>query len=154
MTDLVFQSTLREPQQAHATLSGQLWPWAKSMLMAGHRLDVEVRLHEDAKTDQQRKYYHGVILTVIAESARPNGEKYPMPIWKEYFRDKFLGFNTQTCVNPLTGKKSRRRVRKSTEDLGIKAYNLLIEQVTAFACTELGVQFPARIDPETGEILP
>jgi hypothetical protein len=58
-----------------------------------------------------------------------------------------------TTVNPMTGKKHRRRVRKSTEDLGVKAYAELIERVTAFAVTELSVEFPAYIDQETGEIL-
>lgn len=144
---------LIEPQQAHAALSGQVWPWAKSMLLAGHRLDVEVRMHEDAKTDGQRKYYHGVVLTEIAKQARVNGQQFPLAVWKEHFRSEFLGFKTVTYTNPMTGKKHRRRVRKSTEDLGVKAYATLIERVTAFACADLGVEFPARVDPETGEVL-
>jgi len=153
VSDLMMQATLIEPQQAHGVLSGQIWPWAKNMLMAGHRLDVEVRLHEDTKTDAQRKYYHGVVLTEIAKQARVNGQRFPLAVWKEHFRAEYLGFKTVTAVNPMTGKKHRRRVRKSTEDLGVKAYATLIERVTAFACTDLGVEFPARVDPETGEIL-
>jgi hypothetical protein len=43
--------------------------------------------------------------------------------------------------DPMTGKRKRRKVRISTEDLGVKAYSKLIDQVTAFACTELGVLF-------------
>jgi len=57
----------------------------------------------------------------------------------------------------MTGKKSRRHVRISTEDLGIRKYAELIERVTAFAVTELGVTFSADMDewtdPETGEIM-
>ena len=55
----------------------------------------------------------------------------------------------------------RRRVRVSTEDLGVKGYSQLIDRVSAFAATELGVTFPAtfqqwegmQVDPDTGEIL-
>lgn len=141
------------PQQAHASLNQTVVPWAKPLLRAGHKLVAEFRLAEDAKTDAQRKFYHGVVLTEIAKQARVNGQKFPLAVWKEHFRSEYLGFKTVSCTNPMTGKKHRRRVRKSTEDLGVKAYAQLIERVTAFACTDLGVIFPAHVDPETGEIL-
>lgn len=152
MSDLMLQVQWVNPQQAHASLNQTVVPWAKSMMMAGHRLIGEFRLAEDVKTDQQRRYYHGVILAEIAKQAKVNGQNFPLAVWKEHFRNEFLGFKTVTFTNPMTGKKSRRRIRKSTEDLGVKAYANLIERVTAFACTDLGVEFPARVDPETGEI--
>lgn len=123
--------------------------------MAGNRIALECRFAEDAKTDQQRKYYHGVILDQIAKQAVVNGQKFPLAVWKEHFRVLYLGYRSLTYTNPMTGKKSRRRVRKSTEDLGVKGYNVLIEKVTAFAATELGVVFDRaaeNVDPDTGEI--
>lgn len=153
MSDLMLQVQWINPQQAHASLNQTVVPWAKSMMLAGHRLVAEFRLAEDVKTDGQRKYYHGIVLAEIAKQARVNGQKFPLAVWKEHFRNEYLGFKTVTFVNPMNGKKSRRRVRKSSEDLGVKGYAVLIERVTAFACTDLGVEFPARIDPETGEIL-
>lgn len=153
MSDLMLQVQWFNPQQAHASLNQTVVPWAKPLLMAGHKLVAEFRLAEDAKTDAQRKFYHGVVLTEIAKQARVNGQKFPLAVWKEHFRSEYLGFKTVSCTNPMTGKKHRRRVRKSTEDLGVKAYAQLIERVTAFACTDLGVIFPAHVDPETGEIL-
>ena len=152
MSDLMLQVHWNDPQQAHASLNQTVVPWAKSMMLAGHRLVAEFRLAEDVKTDGQRRFYHGIVLTEVAKQATANGQKFPLAVWKEFFRDKFLGFKTVSYVNPMTGKKLRRRMRKSTEDLGVKAYATLIEKVTAFACTDLGVEFPARIDPETGEI--
>lgn len=152
MSDLMLQVHWIDPQQAHASLNQTVVPWAKSMMLAGHRLVAEFRLAEDVKTDGQRRYYHGIVLAEVAKQATANGQKFPLAVWKEFFRDKFLGFKTVSYTNPMTGKKLRRRMRKSTEDLGVKAYATLIEQVTAFACTDLGVEFPARIDPETGEI--
>ncbi|MFN3077634.1 MAG: hypothetical protein ABT940_12270 [Alphaproteobacteria bacterium] len=44
-------------------------------------------------------------------------------------------------INPMTGIETKRAVRISSESLGVKGYNQLIEQVTAFAATELGVIF-------------
>ena len=153
MSDLMLQVQWFNPQQAHASLNQTVVPWAKPLLMAGHKLVAEFRLAEDAKTDAQRKFYHGVVLTEIAKQARVNGQKFPLAVWKEHFRSEYLGFKTVSCTNPMTGKKHRRRVRKSTEDLGVKAYAQLIERVTAFAVTDLSVKFPERIDPDTGEII-
>lgn len=149
------------PEQGRTSLMGSVAPWCKAQWEAGRRVEAEFRLYEDAKTDRQRRYYHGVVLKTIAEQARPNGQSFPLKVWKEHFRAEYLGFKTRTELNPITGKKSRRRIRISTEDLGIKAYSKLIDRVSAFAATELGVTFPAtfeqwermEVDPETGEIL-
>lgn len=158
MIDMAMQALWVNPQQAGVSLKQQIVPWAKPLLITGHHLVVNIRLAEDAKTDRQRKFYHGVILKEVAQQARPNGVNFPMAVWKEHFRQQFLGFKTVTTTNPLTGKKSRRRVRISTEDLGVKAYSELIDRVCAFAATELGVEFSSTrwqdyVDPETGEIV-
>lgn len=141
MSELVIRAEWVNPQQAGASLNGFVVPWCRSMMNAGHRLAVEIRLAEDAKTDRQRAYYHGVILKEIAQQAVANGQRFPLAVWKEHFRNEYLGFKTVSCINPLTGKKSRRRLRISTEGLGVRAYNSLIERVSAFAVTELGVAF-------------
>ena len=96
---------------------------------------------EDAKTIRQRGYYHRVVLTEISEQAVANGQHFPMPVWKEYFRAKYLGYKRKVYKDPMTGKKVWRNERVSSEDLGVKAYSKLIEQVIAFAVTELGVMF-------------
>jgi hypothetical protein len=161
MTDLCIRAVWSSRDQANTHFQKTVAPFVRSMLTNGQRLQVEVRLYDDAKTDRQRGYYHGVILKQIAMQARPNGVAHALAVWKEYFRAEYLGFRTSTVKNPITGKKSRRRVRVSTEDLGVKGYSQLIERVTAFAVTELGVQFPCDfaqyeamgVDLETGEIL-
>ncbi|HMZ86891.1 MAG TPA: recombination protein NinB [Giesbergeria sp.] len=161
MSDMSICAAWNEPVQAGQHFKNVLAPWCKSMWAAGHRLHVEVRLHDDAKTDRQRRYYHGVVLKTIAQQAKPNGQQYPLAVWKEHFRAEYLGSKTVTSKNPLTGKKVRRRVRVSTEDLGVKGYSQLIERVSAFAATELGVSFPAsfeqwesmEVDQDTGEII-
>lgn len=144
--------TLQNEVQGHAAVKA-VWSWAKAQLSAGRPVDLEARLHEDVKTDKQRKYLHGYVLMTIARQAIVNGQKFDLKTWKEHFRSEFLGFKTVTTKNPMTGKKVRRRVRVSTEDLGVKGYGEYIERVTAFAAVELGVEFQEEwVDPETGVI--
>ena len=161
MTDISLHAVWTDQECARASFLNRIAPWCKQQWQSGRSLEVEVRLHEDAKTDRQRRYYHGVVLKTIAQQAKPNGQQYPLAVWKEHFRAEYLGSKTVTSKNPLTGKKVRRRVRVSTEDLGVKGYSQLIERVSAFAATELGVSFPAsfeqwesmEVDQDTGEII-
>lgn len=149
---------LHNAAQAHGVLTG-VWAQAKPMLLAGNKLTLELRPYDSDKTAAQRRYYHGYVLTEIASKASPAGVKYALPVWKEHFRKKFLGENgckRRTFVDPMTGKKSRRQVRMSTENLGVKAYAALIEKVTAFATVDLGIRFSETlatwVDTETGEV--
>ena len=114
----------------------------------------------------------GVVFRDIAQQARANGQQFDAKTWKEWYRAEFLGFDVVTSSNPFTGKKVRRRVRKSTEDLGVRGMIDYIDRVIAHASTELGVTVseplpphlrPQRrraravaegnVDPDTGEIL-
>lgn len=142
-------------QQAHQDILNVLWVWVKAQTTAGQQVDIEARLAEDKKSDQQRRYLHGVVLTQIAKQALVNGQQFDLKVWKEHFRAEYLGFKTVTSINPMTGKRHRRRARISTEDLSVKKYAEYIERITAFACTELSVVFDAgqqNCDPDTGEI--
>jgi hypothetical protein len=142
MSEYALQTYFTNPDQAKACISHQIGPFCKKMWANGAgRLTVTVVPEEDSKSEQQRKYYHAVVLTEIADQAKANGQKFPMPVWKEHFRKTYLGSKRKTFANPLTGKKQSRLVRISTEDLSVKAYSKLIDQVTAFAATELGVMF-------------
>lgn len=145
MNELALYTVFTDPDQAKAALLGQIGPYCRQMWSMGHaRLSVVVQPEEDAKSIQQRKYYHGVILKEIAEQVVVNGEKFDLKVWKEHFREKYVGSRWVVLRDPMTGKKKRRKVRVSTEDLGVKSYSILIEQVTAEAVSELGVIFSAR----------
>lgn len=154
MTDVMLRSHWVSPDQAWANFKQVIVPWCKERFASGQSLELEFRLHEDAKTDRQRRYLHGVVLRQIAIQARPNGQAFPMDVWKTYFKDKLLGVKSITSVNPLTGRKSRRRHRVGTEELGVKRYAAFIEQVMAEAVMELGVVFPDEwTDHDTGEVM-
>lgn len=148
MSDILLRAELRSPDQARELLARRALPWIGEQLQQGRELVAEFRLLDDAITEAQRAYYHAVVLTEIADFARPNGQQFPMKVWKEHFRATFLGFKVVTSINPLTGRKLRRRARVSTEDLGIAAYARFIDQVIAFAATELGVVVSEPLPPE------
>ena len=160
MSDLSLTVILHNAEQAAMAIRNVAAPKCREIWATGQLVEATFRTHEDAKTDRQRAYYHGVVLKTIAQQARPNGEQHALAVWKEYFRAEYLGYKTVTTKNPITGKKVRRRVRVSTEDLGVKGYSQLIDRVSAFAATELGVTFPAsfdqwermQVEPDTGEI--
>lgn len=69
---------MTNPQQAHKLLLGELWPWVKSLLFAGHRLTVEV---VDSKTRAQEGLYHSCF-SDFAKSALFAGAKVDEEQWK------------------------------------------------------------------------
>lgn len=141
----MIEQTLHSPAQAHKAFA-DAWLTVKASLLAGRKMVLTVDDFEDKLTTQQRKYYHGFILNEVAKQASIEGRKYGLQIWKEHFRDKYLGDEVVTEINPMTGVEARRLIRKSTEGLGVKGYNLLIEQVTAYAVTDLNVSFTMDFD--------
>lgn len=168
MSDILLHFEWHTQEQARADLKDRVLPWIGQQLEAHRSLSGDISEYEASITDQQRAYFHRVVLQEIAQFAP--GEKYHWKIWKEHFRKEWLGFKTVASVNPLTGKKSRHRVRISTEDLGIRKYAEYIERVIAFASTDLGVTVSEplpphlrgtrakqikneTVDQETGEIL-
>lgn len=168
MTDILYRSQLHNPEQARAALTKGMLPWLGQQLEQGHALVLEARLLDDDITDKQRAYLHGVVLAEIAQQAVVDGRRWPMAVWKEHFRREFLGHRVVTVINPMTGRKSRRRERISTEDLGVRRMAEYIDRIIAFAATDLGVAVseplppelrPGRrkkresVDPETGEVL-
>jgi serine protease inhibitor ecotin len=139
--------TFIDPEQAKKAIMGQIAPYCKAQWAQGvERLSVTVQPQEDDLSDRQRRYYHGVILTQIAEQARCNAHSFPMKVWKEHFREVYVGYKWVALIDPMTGKKKRRKVRVSSEDFGVRRYSKLIEQVTAFAVTDLGVRFTIQFE--------
>jgi hypothetical protein len=139
-------------------MTSQLWPWIKAALMAGHKLNVKASVQEDDRSLIQNCFYWSAgCLGAIADQAKVAGVGYESEAWHNLFKRKFLGY--ENLKEKVAGSKRmliRRRLR-STRDLKVKAMNTYLEQVQAYAATELGVTFEVRnwqesIDAETGEI--
>lgn len=144
MNNQALSLTLIEPNQGRDAVRAQFLPFVGKLLEAGKRVAITACEEEDAKSIQQRRYYHRYVLVEIAEQARVNGETFDMKVWKDYFREKFVGYRWVVMKDPFSGKKLRRKVRISTEELGVRAYSKLIDEVSAFAATELGVTFTVQ----------
>ena len=149
----IITSTMENTHHAITAAWGSV---IKPAIQTGRKLVISIEDYEDKLSTAQRAYYHGYILKEVADQARIDGRFFPISVWKEHFRKTFLGEKRKSTLNPITGRKSKRSVRVSTEDLGVKGYNQLIEKVTAFAVTELGVRFDVSmdewIDHSSGEI--
>ena len=153
--------TCLNPQQAHAAMTGQVWPVLKNMLIAGHRMEIEVRLKEDDRTLQQNRFYWGPCLREISQQARIGGERYTAEAWHELFKRQFLGYEIKKSTVAGSKRKKVTRTLKGTKGLKVRPMSVFLDKVQAFAAGELGVHFSVlnwrefggeTVDPETGEI--
>lgn len=100
---------------------------------AGHPLAVTVAEHKRRRSDEQNRMLHAVLNT-IATSASVNGKQYPVEVWKEQVRRKFIGLEE---IDMPDGSRSERGI--STKTLNVAEFSKLIDIVTAWAQTELGI---------------
>lgn len=155
--------------EAHEAVM-QAYAVARTLIQDGKRVQISVGEDCDPVTVKQRRFLHGAVLPQIAEQVRVNSVRYVADIWKEYFRNEFLGHRYEVYALPGAKRATPHRVRNSTEELSVKAYSGYIDRVIAHAATEWSVAFKfdeqernavryvrpvakRRIDAETGEIL-
>lgn len=79
------QLTLWNPQQGYQELK-KAWEWAKSMLMAGHKLTLSIR--PETKSREQEEKYHAMI-GEISKQASHLGSTWGAEDWKRLLLDKF-----------------------------------------------------------------
>ena len=75
-----------EPVQAHKAMTEQLWPKLKSLLMAGHKMVIELRPKSKSR-DQEQKYH--AMIGEIAEQAKHLGATWDAESWKRLLVNKF-----------------------------------------------------------------
>lgn len=148
----VFECVIH-PGEDQRPLFVRAYRFAADMLAAGERMRITVAVDDNDVKHGQRKFLHGVVLKQIAEQVRvgETGERYVIDVWKEYYRKMFLPDTWEVYKLPGQKRKTPRRVRQSTEDLGVKAYAEFTERVIAHAETDFGVEF--IIDDEGEKLL-
>ena len=77
---------LWEPVQAWAAVA-EAWKWAKSMLMAGHRLTLEIR--PEKRSDAQNRLLHAC-LSEISKQVEWAGAKRDVDTWKRLLTAAWL----------------------------------------------------------------
>jgi hypothetical protein len=147
--------TLWSPQQAHQEIQ-RVWAWVKSMLMAGHRLVLEVR--QETRSDAQNRLLHSRIGDV-ARQCEWAGRKWEIDEWKRLLAAAWLRTrNEGVQMVPALDGHGFDVLYQRTSKLTRAECAELSEYIMAWG-SERGVQWCAAslgrdgVDPETGEIL-
>ena len=137
--------TLWEPVQAHKIITLQLWPLLKSILMAGHRVVVEIKPETRTLAQNARLW---AMLTDVAKQVNWYGRKLSEEEWKHVFTASLA---KQDVVPGIDG--GFVVLGKSTSKMTKPEMSELQQLIEAFGAQQ-GVRFtaPEYIDPETGEI--
>lgn len=136
---------LWEPVQAHKVLTQQLWPLLKSLLMAGHRMVVEIKPETRTLAQNARLW---AMLTDVSKQVNWYGRKLTPENWKDVLT---AALTKQDVVPGIDG--GFVALGKSTSNMTKPEMSELQELIEAFGAQQ-GVKFtaPEFIDPDTGEI--
>ena len=134
-----------EPTQAHKALKLQVWPQLKAMLMAGHRMVVEVKQEKRSLAQNARLW---AMLTDISRQVEWYGQKLSPEDWKHIFTAALKKTRAVPGIDGgivVLGQSTSRMTKAEMAELQ--------ELMEAFGADK-GVKFRAPVDPETGEIYP
>lgn len=102
-------------------------------------------------TIRQRGFLHAAVLPQIAEQVVVEGVRFTPQTWKKHLKSLFLPvkweMRREMVVDKATGRlrlakrATPHKVEQHTEDLGIRAYSLFIDQCIDHATAEWGVVF-------------
>jgi hypothetical protein len=137
--------TLWEPVQAHKVLTQQIWPLLKSLLMAGHRMVVEIKPETRTLAQNARLW---AMLTDVAKQVDWYGRKLSAEEWKHVMT---ASMTKQDVVPGIDG--GFVVLGKSTSKMTKPEMSELQDLIEAFGAQQ-NVRFtaPEYVDPETGEI--
>lgn len=138
-------------ERARANVAGQK-PDEDGEIPGPGRMRIVLGFDRDDKSAKQRRFLHGVVLLQIADQVvLPDGARYAMPVWKEFFRARFLPdtwesrkamrWDAKKCAMVQAKRATPHRVRISTEDLSVRQYSDYIDKVIDTAVSEYGAVF-------------
>ena len=140
-------------QQAHQSML-ELWAWAKPLLMAGHRLVVEIR-PENRSLDQNSKF-HAICADIAKSGMQWAGKERSAEQWKVLLVSGHA-MATKLGSDMVPGLEGEFvNLRESTARMSVARASSLIEYTLAFCAAH---QVPIRdarqwqVDPETGECM-
>jgi hypothetical protein len=109
---------------------------APSFAEKGEPLRVIVTAEEKQRNAQQNRFYWGAVLKAISEQAWVEGRQSDKDAWHEYFARKFGVLDEVTLPD---GEIITRR--KSTTQMSVGEFSQYLNDVQAYATSELGVEF-------------
>lgn len=75
-----------EPVQAHREMMTVIWPTLKSMLMAGHKMTIEIK--QSRRSNEQNAMFHSII-DKISKAMREAGSTWTADDWKRLLIDQW-----------------------------------------------------------------
>lgn len=103
---------------------------AKAMAEQGRPLAVTVEEHKAKRSPAQNRRYW-CLLRGIAEAAYVGGKQFSDEAWHEFFKRKFIG------LEELPGGSN---AGISTTTLDVAGFGAYMEQIEAYAVTDLGIE--------------
>ena len=142
LNQFALQTVFINPDQARATIAGQIAPFCKAQWQNGiERLRVTIEPEEDAKTVQQGRFYWGIVLKQISEQARIDGNRYTVDAWHELFKRQFLKRVKKRVYVAGKPRPVMTTTIGTTKGLGVRKMSAFIEKVIAFGVNDLNVRF-------------
>lgn len=132
---------LYNPVQAHQALTGQLWPAVKSLLMAGHRLTLELR--QETRSNPQNAKFHAICADIAKSGATWAGKRRSAAEWKVLLVSGHA-VATKEGAEVVPGLEGEFiNLRESTALMSVRRGSSLIEYSIAW-CAQAGVQLSTK----------
>ena len=144
MNDQTLSLTLVNQEQGRESVRANFLPFVGKLLEAGKRVAITACEEEDARSLHQLRFYWGPCLKDISEQASIGGQKYSKDAWHELFKREHL---PRVVSKAKVAGKKRTVVSVSigsTKGLSVRRMSKFLDQVQAFAATDLGVSFEVQ----------
>ena len=116
--------TVWEPVQAHKEMLTVIWPTLKSMLMAGHRMTIEIK--QSKRSVEQNAMFHGII-TKISKQMKSAGSTWTADDWKRLLIDQWA-HDTNRKIGKVCPSLDGERVVQ----LGLQSYEFTTSESSDF----------------------
>lgn len=145
------QITVHNPQQAEQAIRRQLWPFVKSMLAAGHKLDIVAR---PAKRSAEHSARLHAMLGWLSKNVQWAGKHQSIDHWKRLVVAAWERARGETVEYlPALDGHGIDIVFRHTSEMSGRDMAELIEWVFAWAAMQ-GYDIPEyQRDPQTGQLI-
>lgn len=117
----------------------------KSMAEQGRYLQAVVSEYKQTRSNEQNAFMWKAILEPTSEQGWHAGKRMSEEGWNLAFKIMFL---PETCSKGLSkwfyAPSGERTLTMSTSDLNVDEMRLYLDEISAFAATDLGVHLPAN----------
>lgn len=145
------QITVHNPQQAEQAIRRQLWPYVKSMLTSGHRLDIVAR---PAKRSAEHSARLHAMLGWLSKNVQWAGTLRSTEEWKRLTVAAWERARGEAVEYlPALDGRGIDIVFRRTSEMSGRDMAELIEWIFAWAA-EMGYEIPEyQRDPQTGALI-